>query len=920
MSHATSSRQWWLRHFAYLLAATILCTCLLSVVLTRAADPEQHWDWARPVTMAIRRVSSLGSSQSEPNFLNNLDCTLTTYRVPGSSTMQTGCFTPTAFGLLDSDSDTVIFNGTDEGLPLLAHSNNQVLVPWPGALDLVVLDAVSTGGSRLSMYKNPLESLQDQRNLLLQLTAKQLTAPPELQLTDRAGQALVINPQTIAFSDGGSWLIAETLGGSFVRINLATLDMTAFAPAFGAQGSPALLKSRVAVSSDGRYVAIANNVAGSFKVYDLTTCSGTPVNLQPENCQSYDYQAFAGQQIHGLRSIRHLRFVNDGLLSFEVTTDNPDNDGIYELAPAASINSLIDYLGLGDSYTSGEGAFDYRAGTDTTDNTCHISARSYPLLLTADLFSSRGGHSVACSGAVINDVGSTADSYRGQVRNGRSYSDLRDNDPALLASVMTNFLPGYVAQQRFVGQYQPGIMTVSVGGNDIGFGQILKQCVMPHVSRHLNANTCFNTYEDRQEVIKLVDRTVPRWAALYKQLAAKSPGGRLYVIGYPSVAVDNGDCALNVHLSKSELEFSEELVIYLNGAIRQAAGKAGIIYVDISQALAGHRLCETASYNVAVNGLTAGTDAGLFGIGVLGEESYHPNALGQALIEQAILQQTHNLSDVAAVPATAPDSQALLKAPKTGRAVYNRVPAANLAPKVVKSGQNAALSAKGSDSGLKSHTTYNIRVDGPAGPVVGTVVSDSTGDIGGSAMVPLDTSAGAHTIDLTGENQAGEAVDITQPIYVSANDNDLDGDGLPDSTDSCPAAINSGVDSDRDGTDDICDGFIGTAAPSSGNSAGQGFTAGAVTSPAAPSPGGGPGPKTPAAVHSASHPGHTAGSVATKPATVLKNNPLTIRSRWSLPAYMILALAIWLLIVLSLVFIEARPPAFSIRRDQPARL
>ncbi len=301
--------------------------------------------WATPSAMAIRHVSPVASAQNEPNLLDNLDCSLVTYRRAATSTMQTGCFTNTAYGLLDSDSDTVIFNGTDEGLPLLAYSPHQVLAPWPGAMDLVALDAVNTGGSYISLYKNPLAVTQDQRNLLLQLTAKQLTAPPELTLKDTTGQRLVINPETLAFSEGGSWLVAETLSGSFVRINLASLDVMAFAPAFGSQGSPTLLKSRVAVSNDGHYVAIANDAASSFKVYDLTACSGPVANLQSQNCKTYDYRPFIQAQISGLRSIRHLRFVNEGLLSFEAISNNPDNSGIYELAPTASITSLIDYLG-----------------------------------------------------------------------------------------------------------------------------------------------------------------------------------------------------------------------------------------------------------------------------------------------------------------------------------------------------------------------------------------------------------------------------------------------------------------------------------------------------------------------------------------------------------------------------------------------
>ncbi len=732
--------------------------------------------WANPGATAVKRLSAIDPVQHQPNFLSNLDCSSMTYRMVGSSTMQTGCFTPTAFGMLDSSNETVIFNGTDEGLPLLSYSPNQVLVPWPKALNLITLDAANTGGSYIGMYKNPLAAMQNQRNFSGQLTAKKLTAPPEVLFKDQAGQRLVVNPQTMAFSDGGSWLDVETLGGSFVRINLASLSMTAFAQAFGSEGSPgALLKSQVAANDDGRYVAIQNNAASSFKVYDLATCGSNVSSWQTSNCKSHEYWPFVNQQIAGLKSIRHVRFINDGLLSFEATTTT-GNDGVYVLAPASSITSMTAYIGLGDSYTSGEGAFDYLAGTDTNTNKCHLSSNSYPLLLTRDLFSAAGGHSVACSGAVINDVSSGSDSYKGQVSNGASLAELEQGQPAYLETLYANYSPGYIAQHLFLKRYQPQVVTVSIGGNDIGFGDMLQKCVMPHVSRHLSDSTCYGTYESRLEMARLVDRTVPRWTALYKQLQAESPASRIYAIGYPSIASDLGECPLNVNLGKGELEFAEELIAYLNNAISQSAAAAGVQYVDISQALAGHRLCEASGNGVAVNGLTAGNDFGVLGVNVLGRESYHPNALGHALIEQAILQQTHNLSNGSSGGSTTggDSGQNLLNAPKSGRTINVLVPDNTITNPILKTGSSASLRVDGLRDGLQTNTTYSVRLDGPSGEQLTSLQSDASGNLVSQINIPADSEPGGHTIDITGSNQAGEPIDITEPVYIAVTDDDID--------------------------------------------------------------------------------------------------------------------------------------------------
>ena len=340
----------------------------------------------------------------------------------------------------------------------------------------------------------------------------------------------------------------------------------------------------------------------------------------------------------------------------------------------------------------------------------------------------------------------------------------------------------------------------------------------PHISKHTSDDTCFNTYEDRLELENLISKTEPRLSSLYKQLSAKAPGSTQYVVGYPQIAVDNGNCALNVHLDKSELEFAEELIDRLNDAVQQAASDAAVNYVDISQALAGHRLCEVASYDVAVNGLTAGTAGGPFGLKVLGKESYHPNALGQQLIEQAILKQTHNLRlSTAASPSTVTDTTSkLLNAPKSGRMITAVVPDDSLTSPIIAQGTSITLSTDGERDGLEPGQTYTVRLDGGNGAILGTLVSDSNADLTGQVVLPPGTDPGGHTIDVTGESETGEPLDITQPIYVIDNGSDADGDGIADTSHSCPTIANSGQDNDRDDIDDACDPLIGPPPVNSG--------------------------------------------------------------------------------------------------------
>lgn len=778
---------------------------MLSAVLAGAASgPEYKLDWTRPNATDIRRVGPLQT----PLVFGNIDCSTITYRMIDSSTMRQGCFTETAFGMMDENA--VIFNGTDEGITLEPYTPTQTLAPWPKAMNVISFMPVVTGGAHIGLYKNLLTSISDGISIYGD-PIKKLSVPPDIILKDPSGTPLVVNAQTVAFSVNGSWMVAETLNGAFVRVNLANLSVMAFAPAYGSPGGPPDHMSYDAVSENGNFVVTSNHEAFDLRVYDLRSCSGNVDGLKPQDCKYHDYMKFLEKHIKDLKNVVRLRFINEGLLSFSASAGSAAGSGMYELAPTGPITALTDYMALGDSYTSGEGAFDYLSGTDTPDNMCHLSRRSYPLLLTQDLFGTAGGHSVACSGAVIKDVGSTSPDYRGQAKGVVSLRQLQRSDPSLLESIESGFLPGYVAQQRFINRWQPSIATVSVGGNDIGFGDILQKCVTPHISRHLSDNNCYGTYEDRLEMYRLVDRTVPRLTALYSQLHSESPGTRLYTIGYPQIANAKGNCAINVQLSKSELEFAASLIDYLNTAIKKAAGAAGIDYVDISQALVGHRLCEAKGYDVAVNGLTAGSDTGVLGIQVLGKESYHPNALGHFLIEQAILKQTRNFSEGLptdnGTPGLSSVSTSLLGAPKTGRPVYTLIPDDHLTSASGKRGLKIPIRAE-SFLGLRPGANQ-VHLDGPSGPIIGAVSSDGSGNTAGSIQIPDYTASGEHTIDLTGKNEEGEPVDISQPFYVATGDSDSDGDGIDNITDTCPAAINSSQDVDRDGIDDVCDPIIG---------------------------------------------------------------------------------------------------------------
>jgi lysophospholipase L1-like esterase len=746
------------------LAFVALLLGLLPLRILALGSPSSAPAWANPAQMTLKNaVPAHIPDRYHTAQTENLPCQDETHAQASSGTM-TGCFIQTAYGEQDSESSTAIFAGTSgKALPVTPVIGGQVLLGWPGADTVLALTTISTGGVQVGMYRFFTSVITDQTNVLGQVTGKRITKTADLTLTDASGRALLFNPNTLAFSDHGSWLVGETLNNGFVRVNLATLNVVSFAPAYASLGgTPGLSESQLAITDDGRFVAVANQTATTSRVYDLNSCSGVV-------CDSFNYWSFLAGQLPTNFVPVHLRFLNDGLLSFH------GNSGLLEatylLAPTDRIDSLLSYLGLGDSVASGEGAYQYRFGTDGGGNLCHLSDVSYPLLTTRALFTSSAGNSVACSGAKIGDIAPLdASDYTGQAGIGTALSE-RSSDS--MRNLFATFSAGYIPQSLFVGTYQPGLVTVEIGGNDIGFRDIITECAMLHIS---GGNSCYNSYEDRLELANLIDQTMPKLTRLYRDLKAASPLGKLYVVGYPEI-VTPGDCADNVHLDAKEVQLAGFLNHQLNAAIAEATRQAGVSYIDVTQALAGHRLCETNSSVAAVNGLTAGSDTGIKLPGALGSGnlrflsngSYHPNAYGQQLLEQAVratLQSVIQPVTTSYNPA-ATDISGLLAATKTNRPVAS-LSFASLTEANVTGAGRVTLTFHGLGAGLRPNTDYTLRLDGSGGSVLGTVHSDANTSISGSVIAPPATDTPTvHTIDLVGPNQAGDLSDVRQVITVS---------------------------------------------------------------------------------------------------------------------------------------------------------
>lgn len=604
----------------------------------------------------------------------------------------------------------------------------------------------------------------------------------------------------ISVSKNGKWLAGETASGFFVY-NIEASSFRFVKTAY-------LNSSDItAISDDGRYLVTANKL-GKFEITDTEQCENTsPQNGSQAKCAAVNYYNNIKQYMPTLAtdvSIKKIHFDNNSQISFYATHDYVNNTDhvISKVTMSLPDNSVKSYLALGDSFASGEGAYNYREGTDFADNRCHLSLDSYPYLLNNTELGFV--QSVACSGAKTIDY-----SYWDSEKYNKDEKQAKGKeDRTFDFEVYQNYLPGYRTQDNFVKLATPSVVTVSIGGNDIGFSKIVQTCV-------LSVGDCFDYYEERAALVGSINNTYSSLVDTYTKIKEQSAkDAHIYVLGYPEIAKQNGNCAANVHLSNKEIQLGNDITAYLNSVIEKAATHAGVKYVDVSKTLYGRRLCETDSKDAAVNGLTSGNSAPLAGIGPIASESFHPNKKGHEMYAEVIKQATDNFNATMPAPSesnpkdTPLDSISFVaEAPKKGSSIFDTYYNDGLTEDVIFKDRLSTIELNSDEYALRRDTPVVFELHSTPTSLGSSLPVD--GVLTKTMSLTNTIEPGYHTLHAYGTTIDNSVIDIQKIVYVAASETDYDGDGIKNEDERCLAGSETNTDIDGDGIDDACDGFIG---------------------------------------------------------------------------------------------------------------
>lgn len=638
-------------------------------------------------------------------------------------------------------------------------------------------------------------------------------------------------------SSNGVWLVYEGIDG-FTRVNLATLEskwFSTYAPAqmIGMWGS-----TEFAVSDDGTKIATAGRGV-DLRVYELSdSCGSSSVasgnHVPSRECPYVSLHAYAASGVNNdMEYSIFPQFDSAGgelsVYALPIYRPGSSQQARWMTMTAHGYSPIkLDYLALGDSYSSGEGDTEinpitktkyYLFGTDVKGNKtiptekCHISSRSYPYLLKTSMYlNDMRMKSVTCSGAVTADV-SGSGKYLGQGERLKKFQNIK----GLQDQALEGDIPGRMRQVEFVKKYQPAVITLTAGGNDVHFGDVIASCVMPF-------STC--SYADTDEGKAMLSQAITglysTLVKLYRDIHTASPKTKIYVLGYPQFVSDRKAflCAPNVVLKDKERTMVHEAVVYINEVIKAATQTVGVKYLDIADSLGGHALC--GGQEAYVTGVAFRGEFKLLGFGGKSEqeESFHPNAKGHQAIADAIqkdlgkdetLLSYNYCPDISETVCANGGDTAITtptyftEASKSNNRRY--IPAKIITDSYVQKGSDLSdftINFDGLEAGSSAHLEVHSK------PIdLGTYTIDETGHLLADISIPDNLSAGYHTLHLMGKSTSGEDIDLWQIIEVRGRVGDIDEDGIADTIDACLYVAASGLDADRDGIDDGCDAEIG---------------------------------------------------------------------------------------------------------------
>jgi lysophospholipase L1-like esterase len=135
------------------------------------------------------------------------------------------------------------------------------------------------------------------------------------------------------------------------------------------------------------------------------------------------------------------------------------------------------------------------------------------------------------------------------------------------------------------------LVTLTIGGNDIGFSSIAEDCFRSTPS---NGSPCRDRYvvDGRDEISERIAATAPKVAAVLRGIAARSPRARVLVVNYSAIFPHSGPgCWPQMPVAEGDVPWLRAKQEELNAMLARQARAHGARVVDVYAASRGHDAC-----------------------------------------------------------------------------------------------------------------------------------------------------------------------------------------------------------------------------------------------------------------------------------------------------------------------------------------
>jgi hypothetical protein len=226
-------------------------------------------------------------------------------------------------------------------------------------------------------------------------------------------------------------------------------------------------------------------------------------------------------------------------------------------ALAAPAPAATDYVALGDSYAAGPLIplqIQPFGCLKSNNNYAHIAQRTMAFAEFRD---------PTCSGAETEDMTQTQ-----------------------------GVTPGPNPPQFDGLQADTELVTINIGGNDIGFSSIAEDCF----TFQQTGSPCRDQYvvDGRDEISERIQATAPKVAAVFQGIHERSPQARAFVLTYAAIFPEEGSfgCWPQMPVAEGDIEYLREKQKELNGMLAEQAVANGVGVIDWYEASIGHDACQ----------------------------------------------------------------------------------------------------------------------------------------------------------------------------------------------------------------------------------------------------------------------------------------------------------------------------------------